>query len=56
MFINNAVKDLHVRLNAVIKSPLHDGHKYVSSILEVAEKATTDGSKSCRMKKNFLLL
>jgi hypothetical protein len=39
------VEELHVQLNEVIKAPLHDGQKYVSSILEVAEKAATEGGK-----------
>jgi hypothetical protein len=33
------VKNLYVQLESVIKMPLYDGQKYVSSILEVAQIA-----------------
>jgi hypothetical protein len=47
MVLNEAAKKLYMDIAAVLKSPLKKGQDFVTSLLEVAEMANTEGSKYC---------
>jgi hypothetical protein len=46
MDLNNMAENLYKEIVAVIKMPLHNREKFAVSILEVAQMASEEGSKS----------